>query len=120
VIPARSRYSSKGIATRRLVPSACLASAVVNGWGSPARTCAARACAPGASTTCSEIRSSSPARAAAAMVFWSSPSSRSRVASGAPNGAAARSARTARTAVATRGGSDGAEGPAPAGPAGRR
>jgi hypothetical protein len=34
VIPARSRYPSSGIATRRVMPSACLASAVVNGCGS--------------------------------------------------------------------------------------
>ena len=41
VTPARSRYSSSGIATRRVVPSACLASAVVNGCGSRASTAAA-------------------------------------------------------------------------------
>ena len=78
MIPARSRYSSSGIATRRVVPSACLASAVVNGCGSPARMRAARARASGASTICSATRSSSPARAAAAIARESSPSSRSR------------------------------------------
>ena len=41
---ARSRYSSSGIATRRVVPSACLAWAVVNGCGSRARILAACAC----------------------------------------------------------------------------
>ena len=48
MIPARSRYSSRGIATRRVVPRACRASAAVNGWGSPARARAAWASAPGA------------------------------------------------------------------------
>jgi hypothetical protein len=125
VIPDRSRYSSSGIATRRVVPRACLASAVVNGCGSPARICAAWACAPGASTTCSVTRNSRPARAAAAIARGSSPSSRSRPASGARKGASARSARTARTAAAIRGGSDAALSPvtgsrSAGGPAGRR
>ena len=75
VIPARSRYSSSGIATRRVVPSACLASAVVNGCESSASNRAARVSAPGASTICSVTRSSSPARAAAATARASSPSS---------------------------------------------
>ena len=42
VIPSRSSHSSSGITTRRVVPSACLASAAVNGWGRPARIRAAR------------------------------------------------------------------------------
>ena len=67
VIPARSRYSSSGIAIRRVVPRASRASAAVNGCGSPARMQAAASAAPGASTICSLIRSSSPARSAAAM-----------------------------------------------------
>ena len=56
MIPARSRYSSRGIATRRVVPRACRAWAAVNGWGSPARARAASAAAPGASTICSVTR----------------------------------------------------------------
>ena len=47
---SRSRYSSSGITTRRVLPSAFLASAVVNGCGSPARIPAACSAAPGAST----------------------------------------------------------------------
>jgi hypothetical protein len=109
VIPARSRYSSNGIATRRVVPRACRASAAVNGWGSPARARAASASAPGASTICSVTRSSKPARAAAPIARPSSPSSRSRPASGAMNGAPARSASTARTAATTWGGNAGGE-----------
>jgi len=105
------------MATRRVVPSACLASAVVNGWGSRARIRTAWARAPGASTICSVTRSSRPARAAAAIARASSPSSRSRPASGARKGASARSARTACTAAATRGGSDGALSPVTGAPA---
>ena len=118
--PARSRYSSSGIATRRVVPSACLASAVVNGCGSRARIRIAWARASGASTICSVTRSSRPARAAAAIARASSPSSRSRPASGARKGAPSRSARMAFTAAAVRGGSEVAAFPAAGGSAGRR
>jgi hypothetical protein len=108
VIPARSRNSSSGIATRRVVPRACRASAAVNGCGSRARARAAWASAPGASTICSVTRSSRPARAAAPRARPSRPSSRSRPASGAMNGASARSASTVRTPAITWGGSVGA------------
>lgn len=101
MIPARSRYSSNGIATRRVVPRTCLASAAVNGWASFARSRTAWVCAPGASTICSVTRSSSPARAAAAIARESRPSSRNRPASGAMNGSRARSASTARTPART-------------------
>jgi hypothetical protein len=93
------------MATRRVVPRACLASAVVNGCGSPARARAASVSAPGARTICSLTRSSRPARAAAPMARVSRASSRSRPASGARNGALARSASTARTPASTGAGS---------------
>ena len=104
----RSRYSSSGMATRRVVPSTWRACAAVNGCGSWARMRAASWSAPGASTTCSASRSSSPARAAAATALVSRPSSRSRAASGAANGCRARSPRSAATAACTRSGSAGA------------
>ena len=66
VQPRASRCSSSGMATRRVVVSACRASLVVNGWGRVVRTRIARAGVTGSRTTSSASRRTRPARSAAA------------------------------------------------------